>query len=427
MLLLMNIWEPRSEDQMITTPDYFRNGFPILGGERTYPQYRAFIVYRKLMADIALVIILKLILIAIGYAFLKGYFDKAYFPFMPDQKMYFTDVNKIIENIALLFQRDAYFLSHNTMYSRVVGIAGFIFWFIDPYLVAVLINLACTIITGILAVKIYYLLVNVNYINPRYLFYTICLSPTLNAYSLLVLRDIMIVCFFTLFMYLMIKNNWLGMFLVLCVFVFLRPMLALFFPIIVSLRFVALWTLKSRWWWLWFMIFSLIILIGFYVVGVERILWITNYLDKKFEGDDVARVFGMGFMSGTNQSNISGKTGIIIRLLTADGLLLPIVSYIFFIPSFIKSNRQIRVLISILVVMHFSMGIAYLAAFDSFTGRKLVMFMPTFYALLFYYFNLRRSFQRQKSGRVATRLIWRPACLPKASNGLPQPQAHSPG
>lgn len=423
----MNIRALPSEDRMITNNIYFRNELPIFLGERLYPQYRDFLVYRKLLIDIALVIIFKLMLIVVGYALLKGYFDKPYFPFMPDQKMYFTDANKIIENISLLFNRDVYYWSHNTLYSRIVGMVGFVFWFIDLYLVAVLINTACTIIIAIMTIKIYFLFVDKNYINPRYLFYTICLSPTLNAYSMLVLRDIMIVCFFTLFMYLMIKNNWIGMFFVLCIFVFLRPMLAIFFPIIVSLRFAALWTLKSRWWWLWLMIFTTLILFGFYLVGVERILWITNYLDKKFEGDDVARVFGMGFMSDTNQSSISGKMGIIIRLFTADGLLLPIVSYILFIPSFMNSGRQIRVLIFILVVMHFSMGIAYLAAFDSFTGRKLVMFMPTFYALLFYYINLRKNLPKHKKGAVTTRLIWRSVWLPKGSNALPRPQAHNPG
>jgi hypothetical protein len=158
------------------------------------------------------------------------------------------------------------------------------------------------------------------------------------------------------------------------------------------------------------MIFSLMVLIGFYLAGVERILWITNYLDNKFEGDDVARVMGMGFMSGDKQSSISGKTSIIIRLLTADGLLLPLTFYLILIPSFIKSNRQIRVLLCLLVVMHFSMGIAYLAAFDSFSGRKLLMFMPTFYALLFYYFNLRKTLKQTTQQRLATRLVWRFGC-----------------
>jgi len=357
---------------------------------RVYPASQAKVATRDLIIAAAL----KLLLLAFAYLALRVVFNKQFFPFMWDQQLYYKDILMIQLNPLMLLEGNEHYWSHNTLYSRMLGLIGILFWGMPPFIIAVALNLFFSFIIAIYVVKIYYSIVPESYINPRVIFYTIILSPILNAYTILILRDTMIVALFTMFIYYMMKNKYTGMFLVILAFLGLRPLMGLLCAMIYFSQKVTRWLLKFRLWWLYLAILIAVAWAALMMIGVERVKLAIMYMET-MEGSDISKVFGMGFLDD-DAAGVSGKAKLLIRLAAIDGIIVPALVYLTFIPSFRRSDRDMRIFLSMIVAMHFGVALIYISTLRSFPARKLQMLIPVFYAALFYYFNLRKTEKMQK-------------------------------
>lgn len=338
--------------------------------------------------DIIIVMGLKVALIIFSYLLINIFICKPYLPYLSDQNFYYRDMLKIANNYQMIFYDKSYYWALDTLYSRAIGLFGAIFWYLDPYIVTSFINMICSVILAIYATKIYIHLSKDIYISPRILFYAICLSPMINFYSLYILRDVAITCLFVVFIYHMLKNNWLWMGIIILIFIGLRPLMSFFLPIILLLRIGARWFFSLRLWWLWFALFFATIVFILYFVMPNFAMPIIIFLSTEFAIGDIVKGVGMGFMT---VDTVSGKTGFLLRIAAADSMLLPFFVYFIFIPSFLRADNEMRIFISLIVIMHLSVAVAYLSLLHSFPGRKLLMFMPIFYIFIFCYFNNRKK------------------------------------
>ena len=382
----------KEDKKMANSTMTMEQALPHLGIKlpQTYPASMGHVAVSDLMIASAL----KLLLLIFAYLSVTIAFDKPFFPFMMDQNLYYKDILMIQLNPLVLLKGSDSYWANNTLYSRLVGFLGILFWGVPPFIMAVAVNLACSIITAVYVVKIYYCLVSESYINPRVIFYMIVLSPILNAYTVLILRDTMIVTFFTMFIYYMLKNGYTGMFLVSLTLVGLRPLMGLLCVLLYFSRRVARWLVQFRLWWLYLTILAVIVMAGLMVIGVERVR-VAIMFTERMEGSDVSKIFGMGFLD-EDAKGVGGKAKFLIRLTAIDGILIPLLTYLTFIPCFRRSNRDMRIFLSMIVAMHFGVALIYLSALKSFPARKLQMLIPVFYAAVFYYFNLRRGEKLQK-------------------------------
>lgn len=345
-------------------------------------------------SDLVIAVALKLLLLIFAYAALRVAFNKPFFPFMWDQQLYYNDILMIKLNPLALLKGNDFYWSNNTLYSRMLGFIGIIFWGVPPFIIAVALNLFCSVLIAIYVVKIYNCFAPESYINTRVIFYTIILSPMLNAYTILILRDTMIVTLFTMFIYYMLKSKFTGMILVSLTLLGLRPLMGLFCPMIYFGRGITRWLLKFRFWWLYLIILAVVGVTGLMLIGVERVK-VAIMFTEKMEGSDVSKMFGMGFL-GDDAPGVGGKAKLLLRLTAIDSIIVPALVYLTFIPCFRRSNPDMRIFIGLLVVMHLTVALVYISTLKSFPARKLLMLIPLFYATIFYYFNIRKTEKVQK-------------------------------
>jgi hypothetical protein len=361
------------------------------------------------LVDLIIVGLLKLCLMIFSYAVLKFYFGKPYFPFMVDQAAYYWDINKIMDNASFLLNSDASYMTINTFYSRLLGLIGLFFLFADKFIIVCSVNLILSVLIAIYSVRIYDMLVPESYLSKRLLFYIICLSPMLNVYSLLILRDILITFFCVMFIYYMLKNNLIMMAIILALLVFIRPYLAILFLFVLITKEIANRTFSLRLSWLWFSAIGLLLLISLVMIlnyfGPDKVSYALNNLENRLEGKDVARVFALGALTMEASKNTVLTTSIYIRIGTIDSIILPFIVYLIIIPLFIKADKQFRIFIVTIIVIHISAAIAYLTTFNSFTARKLLMVIPLFYVLAFSFLNFRRKKYYDKRSRLIVRKI----------------------
>jgi hypothetical protein len=359
------------------------------------------------LIDLIIVSLLKICLLTFSYLVLIFYFGKPYFPIMVDQVVYYSDITRIMDDATFLLKPDSLYWSLNTFYSRLLGLIGLFVLFVDPFVIVVSVNLILSILIALYSVKIYDILVPENYISQRKIFYIICISPMLNVYCLLILRDILITFLCVLFIYYMLKNNLIIMISLLFLLLFARPYLAILFMFVLIISKIANWTFSLRFSWFYFSFmgfFILILLLMFmHYFGIENVSYALNNLENRLEGKDIARIFALGGLTAGNTKLIAQNTTSFIRIGTIDGIVLPIFVYLIIIPLFLKANKQLRIFIVTIVAIHFSAAIAYLTTLNSFTARKLLMVMPFFYVLIFIYFNLRRKRHFDILSKVAVR------------------------
>lgn len=384
--------DTKEDKKMANSTVTMAQAFPSLGIKpaKIYPASQGHVAVNDLIIASAL----KLLLLIFAYATLMIAFNKPFLPFMWDQDLYYKDIMMIKFNPLVLLKGNAAYWSNNTLYPRLLGFLSIFFWAVPPFIIAAAINLACSIITAVFVVKIYYCFVSESYINPRVIFYTIVLSPILNAYTILILRDTMIVTFFTMFIYYMLKNSYRGMIFVTLPMLGLRPLMGLLCAMVYFGRRVTRWLLRFRLWWLYLAIFLVIVVAGLLVVGVERVRLAIMFTER-MEGSDVSKIFGMGFLD-MDAPGMGGKARLLIRLTAIDGIIIPLLTYVVFIPCFRRSDQDMRIFLSMLVAMHFGVALIYLSTLKTFPARKLQMLIPVFYATVFYYFNLRRGEKMQK-------------------------------
>jgi hypothetical protein len=361
------------------------------------------------LVDLIIAISFKLCLLIFSYVLLKLFFGKPYFPFMVDQAAYYWDINKIMDNANFLFYGDSAYMSINTFYSRLMGIIGLFYFFVEPFIFVVSFNLILSVLIAIYSVRIYNILTPENYISQRVIFYIICLSPMLNVYSLLILRDILITLFCVLFIYYMLRNNLIMMITILALLIFTRPYLAILFIFVVIMRIIANRTFSLSLSWLWFSAIGLIVLtillMILYYIGPDKVSYALNNLENRLEGKDVARIFALGSLTTGQSKFVVQSTSVYIRFGTLDSIVLPLFVYLIMIPLFLLANKQLRIFIVTIVIIHLSAAIAYLTALNSFTARKLLMVIPLFYVLVFSFLNIRRKRHFDMRSRVLMRKI----------------------
>ncbi|WP_449244840.1 hypothetical protein [Desulfobacca acetoxidans] len=353
--------------------------------------------YNLLFIDILIVFVLKVILIVASFGILNILQNINYYSFMVDQHLYFGDIQNILKDPSNLFAPDQSYLAVDTLYSRVVGFLAIPFWFLDTYLIAVTYNMILSILIAIFTIKLYYHFIDINYLNPRILFYILALSPTFNAYSLLILRDIMIAFFFTLFIYYLFKDRWFGMICILGVLVFLRPFIALLLGMAAIMKYPAQKILGYKHWLLLTFITISILIMIIFIIGLKKVLWPLNYLYTGFDLSSILKIIGLGFFIKERiGTGLSTGSGMMVRLLTTDSVILPLTYVITIIPCFIKGNNNVRIFLLILFVMNFIMAIAYLGALRSFPSRKILMLVPLFYVQFFYFINNHILFKKNR-------------------------------
>ena len=332
--------------------------------------------------DFVVVFILKLALVLIAWLLLKVCYDRPFFPYMPDQYLYYNDLIHIADDPSILIQSDAHYRSNNTLYSRFVGfLYTLLFWIPNPFLLSIVVNMVFSILSALLTLKIYDHFAVENHISRRVIFYAVCFSPMMNLYSLFVLRDIMVTFFFTALMYSFLKRNWSIIFIIMLLMMALRPFLCMLFCALLLLYSLIVFSLRYRYWWAPFVTLSIIFVSLLYFFPPQKLNVIINFLLIRFDASDSFRMLALGAF--THGSNVSQDTSILSRLLSVDSVVIPFWAYSMVLIRYRYLTIQFRVFSFLIFAAHIASSITYLSIFDSFTARKLLMFMPFFYSLLF--------------------------------------------
>lgn len=357
--------------------------------------------FKRNIFIVAMVLISKLFIMTVFSFWLFNMRNVDRLPMMADQSMYITDINMIRNDAASVLEPDSKYQSHNTLYSRTAGLAGWLlqFFSLPPLFGAIMINALAQFIVAIYTTKLY---IMAKGRHPIIFFIVMNYSPCLTAYSFFALRDLFILAFFSMFIFYAFSSRYVSSILISCVFVVLRKFFIIFDMILLVLRVVINRMLKKENKILPIFTYSIAAVVVLYSVLTTMDLgWVAEAISRHTPTSVLVAAVGLAkFFPESNEeggqvTKASPEAGKTARILMFDSIVIPVLAVISLFYLMKRGTLLQKEMAVLSVAIALGLSIAYLGIQGNFPMRKLLCDIPLMYAVVFLAFETYRD--RKKS------------------------------